>query len=577
MSGYTGTLDSNGSLSVAPPLLGSADYLVTKDSATPNGETPVVTITAGGVAGTLEIDVTNGAVANVTENVGAATSFVFHADGGTVNLNATDIGAVAATDLLIENGGTATLGSSFIAVLDSSTISFGPGTGNVLNLSSSAGFLSISLGANPIAGFAAGDAVIDNNVDFANVASYAIAGTGDQTVTFFNAAGTALDALTFSPDTFAGEDGTYARNAGPIDMSAAAPTGAVEFAEVCFAAGTHILTPFGEVTVESLQIGDLVLSPDGIAHPVTWLGHRHVNVNAMARPADHHLVRIKAEAFGPDVPHRDLLITQEHCIFADGGLIPARMLVNERSIILDHDVLDYTYYHVELATHNLLIAEGLATESYLDTGNRGNFANSKTVSITPSTSQNVSHQSWADAIFPLTVDAFKVEPVWRRLNQRAVARGVAKTGPDKLLTNDPALRVLTGSGAELWPVRAAGDRLVFILPASETELYILSRAARPSEVIGPFVDDRRELGVLVGEIIVYDGGRKNIIDRHMRTATLAGWFDAEDALHRWTNGKAHIPLDLAGMRSREVALEIQITASGPYFLKSDADLISSAA
>ena len=32
-----------------------------------------------------------------------------------------------------------------------------------------------------------------------------------------------------------------------------------------------------------------------------------------------------------------------------------------------------TYYHVELSTHDVILAEGLATESYLDTGNRAAF------------------------------------------------------------------------------------------------------------------------------------------------------------------------------------------------------------
>ena len=34
-----------------------------------------------------------------------------------------------------------------------------------------------------------------------------------------------------------------------------------------------------------------------------------------------------------------------------------------------------TYYHVELDCHEVIVAEGLAVESYLDTGNRAAFAN----------------------------------------------------------------------------------------------------------------------------------------------------------------------------------------------------------
>jgi hypothetical protein len=35
----------------------------------------------------------------------------------------------------------------------------------------------------------------------------------------------------------------------------------------------------------------------------------------------------------------------------------------------------FTYYHVELATHELLLAEGVATESFVDNADRMNFAN----------------------------------------------------------------------------------------------------------------------------------------------------------------------------------------------------------
>jgi hypothetical protein len=73
------------------------------------------------------------------------------------------------------------------------------------------------------------------------------------------------------------------------------------------------------------------------------------------------------------VPHRDLLVMPEHCILVQGRLIPARMLVKGRSILIDRDVVSYQYFHAELETHGILLAEGLTAESYLDTGNRAIF------------------------------------------------------------------------------------------------------------------------------------------------------------------------------------------------------------
>ncbi len=61
-------------------------------------------------------------------------------------------------------------------------------------------------------------------------------------------------------------------------------------------------------------------------------------------------------------------------MFVDDVLIPIGHLINGTSIrqIARDEV---TYYHVELPRHDVLLAEGLPTESYLDTNNRANFAN----------------------------------------------------------------------------------------------------------------------------------------------------------------------------------------------------------
>jgi Hint domain len=146
---------------------------------------------------------------------------------------------------------------------------------------------------------------------------------------------------------------------------------------VCFLAGTRILTPRGEIAVENLAVGDDVVTHTkaGLqSKPIVWIGSRSVRANSLA-PDEAYPVRIRAHAFGDGVPHRDLLVTPEHSVFVNGGLIPARMLVNGGSIIVDRSIDAYTFYHVELEQHSILLAEGLTTESYLDTGNRANFAN----------------------------------------------------------------------------------------------------------------------------------------------------------------------------------------------------------
>jgi hypothetical protein len=147
---------------------------------------------------------------------------------------------------------------------------------------------------------------------------------------------------------------------------------------ICFAAGTDILTAQGEVAVEKLKAGDLVatLSGDGAPmKPVLWVGHRRINL--VGNPGAEMLfpIRIKAGALGESTPHRDLLVSGDHCLYFDGALVPARLLVNGSSIVVERGMSEVHYYHVELESHDVLLAQGAAAESWLDTGNRLWFEN----------------------------------------------------------------------------------------------------------------------------------------------------------------------------------------------------------
>ena len=173
----------------------------------------------------------------------------------------------------------------------------------------------------------------------------------------------------------------------------------------CFLRGTMIATPSGEVEVEALRAGDLVTVVEAgrkVSRPVSWVGGRAMQA------ADHDgqdaafPVRIRRGAFADNVPHRDLLVTPEHCILTEAGLTPARMLVNGASILVDRGIPEYEFFHVELEQHGILLSEGLTTESYLDTGNRALFVQAGLVAATR-----------PDAIMaaPLVVARAVVEPI----------------------------------------------------------------------------------------------------------------------------------------------------------------------
>jgi hypothetical protein len=142
----------------------------------------------------------------------------------------------------------------------------------------------------------------------------------------------------------------------------------------CFVTGTRIRTVAGEVPVEQLSIGTKVPTADGREAKVVWIGRRTLDCRRHRRPASVVPVRVRRGAFAPGQPKRDLLLSPDHALFLDDVLIPVGRLVNGTTIRrMPPGVV--TYWHVELDRHDVIFAEGLAVESFLDTGNRSAFEN----------------------------------------------------------------------------------------------------------------------------------------------------------------------------------------------------------
>ncbi|ATJ90512.1 hypothetical protein HK16_10480 [Acetobacter senegalensis] len=338
---------------------------------------------------------------------------------------------------------------------------------------------------------------------------------------------------------------------------------AVDYSNICFLAGSMVRTPEGDVAVETLRSGDQVVAyVDGqnVTRDVVWAGVAHAKIKAdMPDDVAGYPVRILKNAISEGVPYKDMLITAEHCLFIDGKMVPARMLVNGATIFYDRSITDYDYYHIETAEHSVLIVDGMLTESYLDTGNRAAFvSNGNVVSLGRA-------KSWAeDAAAPLAVSREVVEPIFTALARRASSveghRDVTQSGE---VTTAHDLHLITNTGAIIRSVREKAGRVSFMLPTGVNSVRLVSRSNRPSDVIGPFVDDRRHLGVLVGEVSVVNADVTHNVTAHTDTENLSGWYPLEGADYRWTNGNAELPLGKAvnGMGM----LSIQIVAAGPYF------------
>ncbi|RYG89224.1 Hint domain-containing protein [Loktanella sp. IMCC34160] len=140
----------------------------------------------------------------------------------------------------------------------------------------------------------------------------------------------------------------------------------------CFAAGTHILTPSGERRIETLAVGDEVITADGETHIVRWV--QFCSVSYLDQPDAPSPVLISANALGENRPKSDLIVSFQHRIamggfgqgegiFRDLVLVPAASLTEMKGIRVMRGKRQVVWYHIALDTHELLLAEGCVAES----------------------------------------------------------------------------------------------------------------------------------------------------------------------------------------------------------------------
>ncbi len=154
----------------------------------------------------------------------------------------------------------------------------------------------------------------------------------------------------------------------------------------CFAAGTRLLAAQGDVAVEDIKVGDMLLTVrEGgpLTRRVVWTGRRTLDISRHADPAEVRPIRICAGAMGPGIPEVDLRVSPRHALYLDGALFEACSLVNGTSIYQESHTRFVTYHHIELDGHDIVLAEGLPCESYLDHGNRHEFEGEAALALHP--------------------------------------------------------------------------------------------------------------------------------------------------------------------------------------------------
>jgi hypothetical protein len=142
---------------------------------------------------------------------------------------------------------------------------------------------------------------------------------------------------------------------------------------VCYVVGTRLETVNGLIPVENLRTGDLLITGDSGPQPICWIGwteHRWPGADEKLRP-----VRIPAGCLNGQAPYHDLLVSPQHRIllskecfaFMDEQeelFAPALSLEGNRGIMRQAACKTVRYYHVLLAHHSVLRAEGVPSESF---------------------------------------------------------------------------------------------------------------------------------------------------------------------------------------------------------------------
>ncbi len=297
--------------------------------------------------------------------------------GGTLTVNGNQPGSNNAGILQINAGGTMELTG---AVLNAATTTFTD------NLTPSGTYTVNNSVVDVTFADAAGVLKLDDIAEFAGTITTFHAGDS-----FFITGGTLSNPAVVNGNTLTFADSGTNAGAGGIDsiifgsqISAAGFNIVNNTVQVaCFASGTGIATTRGLVPVQSIRPGDHVCTVlGGDTAEVIWVGRRAVDCARHPNPTKVWPVRVSAHAFGRGMPASDLVLSPDHAVYVDRVLIPIRLLVNGQSV--RQELTDRVmYHHVELARHDVLLANGMPAESYLDTGDRSKFSNGGVIVLHP--------------------------------------------------------------------------------------------------------------------------------------------------------------------------------------------------
>jgi autotransporter passenger strand-loop-strand repeat protein len=320
--------------------------------------------------------------------------------------------------------------------------------------------------------------------------------------------------------------------------------GGTNLVTACYRRGTMILTTTGEVPIEELAIGDQVVTLTGQARPIRWIGQRAYSGRFIAGNRAVLPICLKQDAIAEGIPARDLWLSPEHSLYIDHVLVQAKHLVNDVTIVQADDIDQVEYFHIELDDHDVIYADGIPSETYVDCDNRLMFANGAEY-----------EQLYPDDDRPRwQFCAPRLE--WGSAELTSIRQRVF--GRVKQLERVPNGRhdfYVIADGAIIAPVTTTRAVHRFDIAAGSTSLWLASDSFVPARRTAGSLDTRR-LGIAV-ERIILSNTHLNIEAWHGHPALSEGFYE-DEGTHRWTNGLARLPDVLLRPFSGRFTLDIYL-------------------
>lgn len=144
---------------------------------------------------------------------------------------------------------------------------------------------------------------------------------------------------------------------------------------VCLTGGTMIDTPDGARLIDDLEVDDLVTTQSG-DQPIRMIHKRTLKGKTYAHDRKLWPVCLQAGSLGFGLPRRALRVSPQHRMLyrhiripllfgEDAVFVRAKSLAASfEEVYVDSSLAEVTYYHLVFDRHEVIFAEGAATESF---------------------------------------------------------------------------------------------------------------------------------------------------------------------------------------------------------------------